>query len=57
MPPAGSAKTGRKTLLSMREAEELAQADGFENFDAMLAWFDKTHGLPFKEFLVEWVLV
>lgn len=53
----GSSITWRKTLLAVREAEALAKADGFDDFDAMLAWFEKTHGLPFKGFLIEWKLV
>jgi hypothetical protein len=45
----GSIITWRKTLLST--------SDGFDDFDAMLAWFENTHDLPFKRFLIEWKLV
>jgi hypothetical protein len=33
---------------------EFAQADGFDSFTEMAAWFEKTHGLPFEGVLVEW---
>lgn len=32
----------------------LAKADGFESFDAMLDWFEKVHGLPFEGVLIRW---
>lgn len=53
----GSMIWWRKTLLPAREAEALAKADGFDDLDAMLGWFEKTHGLPFKGFLIDWKLV
>ncbi len=28
-----------------------------ESSDAMPSWFQKTHGLPFKGFLIEWRLM
>lgn len=31
-----------------------AQKDGFADFDAMLAWFQKAHGLPFHGVLTRW---
>lgn len=34
--------------------DEFAQRDGFENFDAMKAWFRETHGLPFIGQLIMW---
>jgi hypothetical protein len=36
---------------------ELAKDDGFESFDAMAAWFERTHGLPFTGTLIRWRLV
>ena len=38
------------------DLDEFAQRDGFENFDAMKAWFRGTHGLPFIGQLIMWVL-
>jgi len=32
----------------------LARADGFEDAEKMLAWFEGTHGLPFEGWLYEW---
>jgi len=40
--------------LNYREKETLSKADGFENFDEMVAWFEKTHGLPFYGLLIKW---
>ena len=34
--------------------EIIAQADGFKDFAEMLAWFQKTHGLPFHGQLIRW---
>ncbi len=36
------------------DAEAQARADGFESADAMLAWFEETHGLPFRGLLIRW---
>lgn len=36
------------------EADALAQSDGFEAWPDMLAWFEKTHGLPFSGLLIRW---
>lgn len=41
-------------VLHHRTAEELAQADGFESRDAMIAWFSKTHEMPFHGRLIKW---
>lgn len=41
-------------LLSVPEAHELAKADGFGRYGALLAWIDKTHGLPFKGQVINW---
>jgi len=40
--------------LSESKREAMARADGFESEREMLAWFDKTHGLPFYGELIEW---
>lgn len=31
-----------------------AKLDGFDNWDAMEAWFEETHGLPFEGLLIRW---
>jgi hypothetical protein len=41
-------------LLSIGEMDELARADGFHDSDEMLAWFQKTHSLPFRGVLLRW---
>jgi hypothetical protein len=33
---------------------EFAEADGFEGFMDMSAWFEKTHGLPFEGVVIHW---
>jgi hypothetical protein len=33
---------------------DFARADGFDAFQDMLEFFEKTHGLPFHGFLIEW---
>lgn len=35
-------------------ANRLAKRDGFKNWKDMLAWFKKTHGLPFNGQLIRW---
>ena len=32
----------------------IALNDGFESLPAMISWFQKTHGLPFRGFLIKW---
>ncbi len=41
-------------LISYRKSSELAKADGFENLNEMLDWFNATYGLPFKGVLIKW---
>lgn len=36
--------------------DKLAQTDGFENAEALVSWFKKQYGLPFKGILIEWDL-
>lgn len=36
------------------ERERFARADGFEDYAQMIAWFEKTHGLPFVGDLIVW---
>lgn len=33
---------------------DIARADGFANFNELLTWFNKTHGLPFEGQLIRW---
>lgn len=35
----------------------LAIADGFESFEALVAWFRDAHGLPFRGDLIRWRLL
>lgn len=37
-----------------RANHDFARNDGFEDFWDMLAWFEKTHGLPFDGILIQW---
>lgn len=34
--------------------DDFARRDGFESIDAMLTFFEETHGLPFQGWLIEW---
>jgi hypothetical protein len=34
--------------------DSFAMADGFESWDAMEAWFQDQHGLPFEGVLIQW---
>ncbi len=38
----------------VRDLNAFARRDGFADFDAMFAWFQKTHGLPFDGTLIGW---
>lgn len=40
--------------LTSDECDEFAEADGFTCLSVMLAWFGKTHGLPFRGVLIQW---
>lgn len=40
--------------LSPEESERFARADGFENLEAMAAWFQSTHSLPFSGVVITW---
>lgn len=37
--------------------DDIARADGFENFFEMREWFDREHGLPFKGIMITWELM
>lgn len=34
--------------------DDFARADGFKDYDDMMGWFEKTHGLPFYGWLIAW---
>ncbi len=36
------------------QCNAMAVGDGFADFGEMLAWFEKTHGLPFEGLLIRW---
>jgi hypothetical protein len=40
--------------INKNDQERIALADGFSSFKEMLAWFKKTHGLPFYGQLIKW---
>lgn len=40
--------------LTTRGMESFAQADGFPDHEALLAWFRTTHGLPFHGIVIAW---
>jgi hypothetical protein len=39
----------------MADSEAMASKDGFADAAEMLAWFEKTHGLPFSGWLITWI--
>ena len=41
-------------VLTVREAERLAAADGFKSARAMVDWFAKANGLPFQGLVIKW---
>ena len=43
-----------RSRLSDRQVANFARADGFNNAKEMVAWFEKTHGLPFEGLLIRW---
>ena len=40
--------------LYQASVDELARDDGFDCSCAMLDWFEKTHGLPFRGHVIRW---
>ena len=46
------------SVLHSRDAyltdNEFAEADGFDSFMDMAAWFDEVHGLPFEGVVIYW---
>jgi len=43
-------------FLDAHDREGFAWADGFKNFDAMVAWFSQKAGLPFEGRVIKWRL-
>ena len=41
-------------FLSGKQLEEFAIADGFNNWQELVEFFETTHGLPFTGVLIEW---
>lgn len=40
-----------------RYLDYFAKRDGFTDFKALVAWFEKSHGLPFEGSCIEWRLL
>jgi len=36
------------------DPDQFAALDGFDSWDAMVAWFEKEHGLPFAGIVIRW---
>jgi hypothetical protein len=46
---------GQDTVINLPDClDTFAERDGFKDWAEMAAWFDKTHGLPFKGLLIGW---
>jgi phosphoribosyl-ATP pyrophosphohydrolase len=45
---------GEYPITELMELKFFAIDDGFESWEAMRDWFDKTHGLPFEGDLIKW---
>jgi hypothetical protein len=41
-------------IINQNGLDKFAIADGFENWQQMIEFFDKTHGLPFTGVLIQW---
>lgn len=46
----------RGRALLAAQANRFARKDGFDDMDAMVAWFERQHGLPFRGVVIEWDL-
>jgi len=42
------------TLTVLEDLDNIARADGFKDWEEMVTWFEKTHGLPFIGTLITW---
>ncbi len=53
--PLGQIVLGRKDLMISDQAlNEFAIADGFNNWQELVEFFESTHGLPFTGVLIQW---
>jgi len=43
-----------RILYDIEEKQKFARADGFKDWPTMVAWFGKTHGLPFAGIILRW---
>jgi len=43
-----------KIIINQTGLDQFAIADGFDNWQQLIEFFDKTHGLPFTGNLIEW---
>lgn len=49
-----SVRLNGDSFLLTNARENFAKADGFEDWTAMRKWFEKTHDLPFRGFVICW---
>ena len=47
-------KGNGKVVCDDSDKEDLAIADGFDNWEQLVEFFEKTHGLPFEGVLIKW---
>jgi hypothetical protein len=47
-------RIGRKQIHTLTQANDVAVADGFECYAALLLWFCRNHSLPFTGILIGW---
>ena len=47
---------GKRGGSTGRQMDNIARADGFEDFGAMCHWFARTHGIPLEGLLIRWEL-
>ena len=50
----GSVQIGWLMIYHMKDLNEFAQSDGFDNWQDMVIWFNNIHGLPFEGQLIKW---
>ena len=50
----GRALIAGQPVLNPWSLGRFAELDGFQGYSDMLAWLEKTHGLPFCGFLIQW---
>jgi hypothetical protein len=45
---------GANMIACKENLNELAKEDGFKDWNALIKWFNSTHGIPFKGVLILW---